>query len=88
MQIKPYKDLGTPETIVDSNVYFKRIDGLIIILIMYFNDLDISRSGTSSIQALKLHLTTRYEMTDLAPMQKILGIQFLQICPGTLVHQT
>lgn len=39
------------------------------------------------ITRFKAHPTSAYEMTNLGPLQKFLGIQFIQTKHGILLHQ-
>lgn len=71
------KDLGFQKSEADANLYLRVISNLPIILVLYVDDLFLSRED-SLIDWCKRELTTRFEMKDLGLMHYFLGMEVWQ----------
>ena len=67
---------------LDANVYIKKFDGHIIIIILYVDDLLITGSTIASISAIKTALHNAFEMSDLGLLKQFLGLEIEQILMG------
>jgi hypothetical protein len=62
----------------DATLFVKRIDGILIYLVVYVDDLFITGNNEDSIQHVKAQLQQGFEMTDLGPLHYYLGIEMIQ----------
>ncbi|TXG57650.1 hypothetical protein EZV62_015479 [Acer yangbiense] len=72
---------GDPTTrcLKDSCVYYHVFeDGMIILLLLYVDDMLIACQDMSRIQKLKMQLSKEFDMKDLGATQKILGMQIIR----------
>nr|AAT44282.1 putative polyprotein [Oryza sativa Japonica Group] len=59
----------------DSCVYLKVVDGSVIYLLLYVDDMLIAAKDKSEIEKLKAQLSSEFEMKDLGAAKKILGME-------------
>ena len=62
----------------DNNVYTKRVDGPLIILVIYVDDLILIGSDPKIINHVKASLKKMFDMIDLGYLHYFLGLQVLQ----------
>ncbi|KAG8485819.1 hypothetical protein CXB51_019218 [Gossypium anomalum] len=63
----------------DSCVYFKKnSDGSFVYLLLYVNDMLIAAKDKGEIRKVKAQLSEEFEMKDLGPAKKILGMEILR----------
>ncbi|KAG8489007.1 hypothetical protein CXB51_016978 [Gossypium anomalum] len=63
----------------DSFVYFKKnSDGSFVYLLLYVNDMLIAAKDKGEIRKVKAQLSEEFEMKDLGPAKKILGMEILR----------
>ena len=62
----------------DNNVYNKIIDGHLIILVLYVDDLILTHSDPKLINHVKSSLKRKFDMTTLGYLHYFLGLQVLQ----------
>ncbi|KAG8473064.1 hypothetical protein CXB51_035003 [Gossypium anomalum] len=64
---------------LDSCVYFKKnSDGSFVYLLLYVDDMLIAAKDKGEIRKVKAQLSEEFEMKDLGPAKKILGIEILR----------
>jgi len=62
-------------SLYDSCVYFRKLpNGEYIYLLLYVDDMLIASTNRSSIDKLKVRLSSEFEMRDLGEAKRILGI--------------
>jgi hypothetical protein len=66
----------------DNNVYTKRVDGHLIILVIYVDDLILTGSDPKLINNVKSSLKNKFDMTDLGYLHYFVGLQVLQSKEG------
>ena len=66
--------IGFQKSEADPNLYYIVVDGVPLILMLYVDDLFITR-GEHLIDACKKDLSLEFEMTDLGLMQYYLGME-------------
>ena len=66
----------------DPNVYFKLIHGSLMIIILYVDDLLITRSSKDEIASLKDAMNHAFSMTDLGLLSQFLGLEIDQTKEG------
>jgi hypothetical protein len=64
----------------------KVITNLILILILYVDDLFITRNDKQGVAQFKFQFMAQFCMTDLGPLQKYLGVKFKCTTHGLLFH--
>jgi hypothetical protein len=69
--------LGFSKSVVDANLYYKVVDGESLILILYVDDLFLTRAE-SLIAWCKYELASEFEMKDLGMMHYFLGLEVWQ----------
>ena len=63
----------------DSCVYFKKnSDGSFLYLLLYVDDMLIAAKDKGEIRNVKTQLSKEFEMKDLRPAKKILGMEILR----------
>ncbi|GJU78181.1 retrotransposon protein, putative, ty1-copia subclass [Tanacetum coccineum] len=62
----------------DSCVYFKSVNGSPIYLLLYVDDMLIAAKDKTEVANLKAQLSKEFEMTDLGPAKKILGMEIIR----------
>ena len=72
----------------DNTVYTKRVDGQLIILVLYVDDLILTSSDPKLINHVKSSLKKKFDMTDLGYLHYFLGLQVLQSKEGISLSQS
>ena len=62
----------------DSCVYLKTVNGSVIYLLLYVDDMLIAAKDKSEIAKLKAQLSKEFEMKDLGAAKKILGMEIIR----------
>ena len=70
--------LGFTKSTIDSNLYYKVVDGHTLILVLYMDDLFLMRAE-KLIEWCKQQLASEFEMKDLGLMHYFLGLQVWQL---------
>eukprot|EP01018_Ginkgo_biloba_P037318 Gb_14989 [translate_table: standard] len=79
---KFFLDTGFVRSSIDSNLYMKVRDSMsVTFIVLYVDDLLITRNDVSMISDLKKDLQMNFEMTDLGLLHYFLGIEVWQM-PG------
>jgi hypothetical protein len=63
---------------LDPNVYMLKTDDSLLLLVLYVDDLLITRCSTSTIAAVKRILHDRFLMMDMGPLHFFLGLEISQ----------
>ena len=71
----------------DPNVYLKLINGSLMIIVLYVDDLLITGSSKDEIASLKDAMNHSFSMTDLGLLSQFLGLEIAQTEEGIKVHQ-
>ena len=79
-------NLGFTKSKVDSNLYYKVEDDEIIILLLYVDDLFLTRKEML-ISECKKKLATKFEMKDLGTMHYFLGLEVWQFPDEIFLNQ-
>ena len=66
----------------NTNVYLKLIHGYFIIIVLYVDDLLITRSSKDEIASLKDAMNHAFSMTDLGLLSQFLGLKIAQTKHG------
>lgn len=71
------KEIGFTRTYSDTGVYvYRRQEGnIVIMLVLYVDDMAIMGNSLTEINRIKVILKTRYEMSDLGELKDFLGIR-------------
>ena len=72
----------------DTNVYQKLIDGSLMIIFLYLDDLMNIGSSKKEIASLKDAMNHAFSMTDLGLLNQFLGLKIAQTKHGIKVHQS
>lgn len=72
-----YKE-GFKKCNADHSCLFKRYHSSYIILLLYVNDMLVAGPDTDEIRNLKMQLSKEFDMKDLGPTRKILGMQIMR----------
>jgi hypothetical protein len=78
--------LGFNKSVVDANLYYKVVDGDSLILIMYVDDLFLTREE-SLIAWCKHELASEFEMKDIGMMHYFLGLEVWKITDEIFLSQ-
>ena len=81
------RQLGLHRNNFDPNLYFLHKGNQVLLLLLYVDDLFITRSSSKLISWLKSFLQQTYDMTDLGLIRKYLGITFDYLPHGIFLHQ-
>jgi hypothetical protein len=73
------KSIGMHRSTNDQNLYYIKAGNDKIILVVYADDLFITGSYERKISWLKQKLNKDFNMTDLGPIQRYLGIKFIRL---------
>jgi len=66
---------GFQESNIDHCCFFKRYESSYIILLLYVDDMLVAGSNIGEIKNLKIQLSKEFDMKDLGPTKKILGMK-------------
>lgn len=80
-------DIGFSRCHSDNNVYTKRVDGHLIILVIYVDDLVLTSSDPKLINHVKYSLKKKFDMTNLGYLHYFLGLQVLKSKEGISLSQ-
>jgi hypothetical protein len=72
----------------DPNVYTKKVESHIIILVLYVDDLIFTGSNLKFLNHVKTNLKKKFEMTNLGFLHYFLGLQVLQTNEGFFLSQS
>ena len=72
----------------NGNLYYHHLDGLLILIILYVNDVIITGSHKTRMYSIRDTLMENFKMTYLSLTKKFLGLQFSWLPDGILLHQT
>ena len=72
----------------NPNVYLKLVNGSLMIIVLYVDDLLIPGSSQVEIASLKGAMNQAFSMTDLGLLSHFLGLEIAQIKAGRKVHQS
>ena len=72
----------------DKNVYTKRVNGHLIILVLYVDDLILTSSDLKLINHVKSGLKKKFDMTNLGYLHYFLSLQVLQSKEGISLSQS
>ena len=70
----------------DPNVYLQQYEGNLLIIVLYVDDLLITKSTLASITFIKTALHDAFEMSDLGLLRQFLGIEISQDYDGIMVN--
>jgi hypothetical protein len=80
-------DIGFSRCHSDPNVYTKKVEIHLIILVLYVDDLILTGSDSKLLNHVKTNIKKKFEMTDLGFLHYFLGLQVLQTNEGTFLSQ-
>lgn len=72
----------------DHNLYFFNSSGTLVIIMLFVDDLLIIGNLDDKINEIKSLLRQQYEMKDLGPITRYLGIQVDTLDDGYFLHQS
>jgi len=72
----------------DSTLYWFEVNGAVVLLVVYVDDILIASKSDDSLAWLKETLMGKYEMTDMGPVSLMLGIEIETTENGTRMHQS
>ena len=72
----------------DPNVYLNLINGSLMIIVLYVDDLLITGSSKDEIASLKGAMNQAFSMTDLGLLSQFLGLEIAKTKAGIKVHQS
>jgi hypothetical protein len=75
-------DTGFSRFHYDPNAYTKKVGSHLIILVLYVDDLILTRSDSKLLNHVKTSVKNNFEMTDLVFLHYFLGLQVLQTNEG------
>ena len=82
------KGSGFQRSASDPNLYMKKKDGDLVILVVYVDDLVITGNSLKLIDEVNTDLGKAFEMTDLVLLHYCLGIEVWQNKDGIFISQT
>ncbi|CAM6116227.1 unnamed protein product [Calypogeia fissa] len=82
------RSIGCIRSKLDPNLYFTYESGHLVVLLLFVDDLLITGSNSIAIDAMKQTLSHKYEMKDLGPVKRYLGVDFHTTQEGIFLHQT
>ena len=72
----------------DNTVYTKRVDGQLIILVLYVDDLILTSSDPNLTNHVKSNLKNKFDMIDLGYLHYFLGLHILRSKEGISLSQS
>lgn len=78
---------GYAQSKYDYSLFTKRSEGNIVILLIYVDDLLITRSNIDMINELKQILHQSFKMKDLGMLKYFLGIEVMRSSEGVVLNQ-
>ena len=82
------RSLGFETTYSDSSLFVKHVGHKIVVLLLYVDDIIITRSAFSVIQHVISALTSEFDLTNLGSLYYFLGIQITRTAAGLFLSQT
>ncbi|XP_025980644.1 uncharacterized mitochondrial protein AtMg00810-like [Glycine max] len=82
-----FQDLGFVKSPSEAALYVKLVDANSIIIVVYVDDLLVTRSDEKLIKEFKVEMLKAFEMKNLGLMSFFLGIEVKQDHGGILIHQ-
>ncbi|CAM6115753.1 unnamed protein product [Calypogeia fissa] len=79
--------IGYTRSELNANLYYKVEDGLMVIILVFVDDLLITGSNAKLIEFIKIGLKQKYELKDLGPARCYLGVDIIKFHDGILLHQ-
>ncbi|MCH83764.1 copia-type polyprotein, partial [Trifolium medium] len=80
--------IGFNKCSVEYGIYVKNVEsGNVVIICLYVDDLLITGRKACEIEKLKCMLKSEFEMTDLGNLSFFLGMEFVKIQGGIVMHQ-
>ena len=80
--------VGFETTYSDSSLFVKHVGPAIVVLLLYVDDIIITRSASGEIQQVISALTTEFDIKDLGFLHYFLGIQITRTATGLFLSQT
>ncbi|MCO5564765.1 hypothetical protein L7F22_018433 [Adiantum nelumboides] len=80
------RKIGFKQTIADHSLVLKHVDGEISVVVIYVDDLILTRSHDGQIMDVKKSLSRQYNMKDLGELRYFLGIEIADIILGIMIH--
>ena len=80
--------IGFSRCYSDPNVYTKKVEIHLIILVLYVDDLILTGSDSKILNHVKTSLKKKFEMTDLGILHYFLGLQVFQTNEGIFLSQS
>ena len=71
----------------DHSVFYKNSNSSIILLVVYVDDIVITRSDSKGISSLKSFLQSQFHPKDLGMLRYFLGIEVMQNKYGIFLYQ-
>ncbi|KAL0428232.1 UNVERIFIED_CONTAM: putative mitochondrial protein [Sesamum latifolium] len=81
-------EFGFQQSPHDHCLFVKRSDSCFLALLVYVDDIFLTRSSTTKIDAVKTYLDRLFTIKDLGPAKYFLGLQLARSDHGLLVTQT
>ena len=82
------KVLGYQQCNGEHTLFFKNTSpNLLAVLIVYVDDIIITRNNLEEIKFLERHLHKNFQVKQLGPLKYILGIEFARSSEGILMTQ-
>lgn len=81
------RKFGYRQSNFDHTLFLKRKNGRITCLVIYVDDMVITRNDTEEIDELKRRLFLEFEMKDLGNLKYFLGIEVLRSKEGIFINQ-
>ncbi|KAK2355926.1 putative mitochondrial protein [Trifolium repens] len=79
--------IGFKKCAAEFGVYVQSSKEELVIICLYVDDLLITGSQKSEIEKLKFKLKAEFEMTDLGELSFFLGMEFVKVKNGIVMHQ-
>lgn len=81
------RSTGWIKSEADPNLYYLKDSDTLTILLLYVDDLLLLGNSTTNISEVKALLSAKYQMKDLGPIARYLGMEFIRMPQGMLLHQ-
>lgn len=78
---------GYAHSLNDYSLFYKRHGGLISLLIVYVDDIVLTRDDIEELQALKLFLHSEFQIKNLGCLHYYLGMKVLRESIGLILNQ-
>src|SRR5262249_53759119 len=79
---------GFQNSPTESTLYVKRADDVLLIIVLYVDDMLLTGPNEKAIAEFKADLNASFEMSDLGLLHHYLGIEFMQVDGGIALCQT